>query len=257
MQIFSSLMIFLAIFFGACTASADPVIQPPAALDMTEPIEYAENEFDFLPWYTPMDEAMSLFGLDEGDYVRTDYDDASGTAILEFAYPATLTGEDSQLQLMFEQMEYDAGTGERADGMFLIGIRTIDTFDSHAELIEYMEKVSVRWNDMMEREVISLSMKRLIPKWDDLIKDIASDPDVSSRCTNGTTPKWADPTGTERKCRMRLHVGATLTEENGRKFELLMPIGILPIGTSGTIFEYRDTDAPYFATYTYMLEIPY
>ena len=141
----------------------------PEALDMTAPLEAAEYQFDFLPWFTTFDDALAAFGLEDGDYRLINAGtstvvDPGSRCVAEFEYPSSLSGNESQMQMIFERIPADAND----TAYKLIGVRTIESLADLDALNAYIDAVDSRFSDMLERKVVNM-VARKAARWRDAV----------------------------------------------------------------------------------------
>lgn len=175
----------------------------PEALDMTAPLEAAEYQFDFLPWFTTFDDALAAFDLEAGDYTLTIAGTSSvvepgNRSILEFSYPSALTGNDARVQLIFELIPADAND----TAYKLIGVRTIESLADLDALNAYIDAVDSRFSDMLERKVVNMVAKPILTNWPTVRDNFAADPPTASGCTISGAKVFTDPAGLDRNANM-------------------------------------------------------
>lgn len=175
----------------------------PEALDMTAPLEAAEYQFDFLPWFTTFDDALAAFDLEAGDYTLTIAGTSSvvepgNRSMLEFSYPSALTGNDARVQLIFELIPADADD----TAYKLIGVRAIEGLADLDALNAYIDAVDARFSDMLEREVVNMVAKPILTNWPTVRDNFAADPSTASGYTISNAKAFTDPAGLDRNANM-------------------------------------------------------
>ena len=175
----------------------------PEALDMTAPLEAAEYQFDFLPWFTTFDDALAAFGLEDGDYRLINAGtstvvDPGSRCVAEFEYPSSLSGNESQMQLIFERIPADAND----TAYKLIGVRTIESLADLDALNAYIDAVDSRFSDMLERKVVNMVAKPILTNWPTVRDNFAADPPTASGYTISNAKAFTDPAGLDRNANM-------------------------------------------------------
>lgn len=181
----------------------------PEALDMTAPLEAAEYQFDFLPWFTTFDDTLAAFDLEAGDYTLTIAGTSSvvepgNRSILEFSYPSALTGNDARVQLIFELIPADADD----TAYKLIGVRAIEGLADLDALNAYIDAVDARFSDMLEREVVNMVAKPILTNWPTIKDHFASGEPTTNSSTISAAKDFTDATGAVRHVNMYIHLSA-------------------------------------------------
>ncbi len=192
---------------GALADAAPPAA--PEALDMTAPLEAAEYQFDFLPWFTTFDDALAAFGLEDGDYRLINAGtstvvDPGSRCVAEFEYPSALSGNEAQMQLIFERIPADANDAAYK----LIGVRAMESLADLDALNAYIDAVDSRFSDMLERKVVNIVAKPILTNWPTVRDNFAADPPTASSCTISGAKVFTDPAGLDRNANMYISLNA-------------------------------------------------
>lgn len=202
----------------------------PDALDMTQPLDGATYEFDFAPWYSSMDNALSAFGS-ETVWRKTLAGSLSSPktgdmTVMECDYTSAITGKSARIQLIFETLEPYADAYEEA----LVGIRMIEELSDMDALNAYISETAARFDDMAARNALDMTAKQATSKFVSLSENFAADSEASGRFSISGVGSFTAPDGSARNVNMFVLLSA-------RK----------------NAAEYMVSDAPYCAIYELVL----
>lgn len=185
----------------------------PEALDMTAPLEAAEYQFDFLPWFTTFDDALAAFGLEDGDYRLIIAgpvvpSEPGCRAVVEFEYPSALSGISASVQLIFEYMPTGAdGTGEN----LLIGVRLIDSLADLEAFSAYMDAIGQRFEGIAGSNAVTRTTLNSIENWPYIVENFTANPLTASNFGLYNLKTFTDPVGLDRNANMYINLGASTT----------------------------------------------
>lgn len=227
-----SLILFLLLLLVCSGAAAESTA--PEVLDMTAPLEAAEYQFDFLPWFTTLDDALAAFGLEDGDYRliiagASVLVDSGSRCVAEFEYPSALSGHEAQMQLIFERIPADADD----TAYKLIGMRAMESLADLDALNAYIDAVDARFSDMLGRNAVNMATKPILTNWPTVKDNFAADPPTASSCSISNAKVFTDPAGLDRNANMHISLDASTA-----KFALQM----------------GSSDGEYFALYEFVLD---
>lgn len=196
---------------GALADAAPPAA--PEALDMTAPLEEGAYQFDFLPWFTTLDDALAAFGLEDGDYRLIIAGPIAPSepgcrTVVEFEYPSALSGSGASAQLIFEYMPTGAdGTGKD----LLIGVRLIESLADFDAFSAYMDAIGQRFEGMAGSKAVARTTLNAIENWPYIVENFTANPLTASNFGLYSLKAFTDPAGLDRNANMYINLGASTT----------------------------------------------